>query len=152
MRRPGNEPGHMTKFKMADNTCTIFYHSNLSAFVQKKQKMNEWMETLQNVKENFSCKLCFHQDTWQNATDFPIVIVDLQDSSWMTDGHQPKWCMKLGKDFVLIYFPCFIKLGVVQLCIFVSLCKLQNLRGKKNILNYYTRLDMGTKMKKQQVC
>ena len=35
---------------MAENTCTIFSHSNLSAFVQKKQKINEWMETLQNLK------------------------------------------------------------------------------------------------------
>ena len=56
---------------------------------------------------------------------FSIVIVDLQDSSWMTDGHRLKWCMKLGKNFVVIYSPCFTKLGVVQLCIFVSLCKLQ---------------------------
>ena len=60
----GNEPGHVTRFKMADNTCTIFSHSNLSAFVQKKQqKINERMETLQNLKENFSWKFCFHRNT-----------------------------------------------------------------------------------------
>ena len=32
--------------------------------------------------------------------------------------------MKLGKHFVLIYSPCFIELEVVQLCLFVTLCKL----------------------------
>ena len=30
--------GHMTRFKMAENICTIFSHSNLSAFVHKKKE------------------------------------------------------------------------------------------------------------------
>ena len=38
--------------------------------------------------------------------------------------------MKLGKHFVLIYSPCFIDLGVVQLCLFVSLCKLLHMKTK----------------------
>ena len=37
--------------------------------------------------------------------------------------------MKQGKHFVLIHSPCFIKLGVVQLCIFVSFCKLLYMKG-----------------------
>ena len=46
------------------------------------------------------------------------------------DGYQWKVCMKTGKHFVLMYSPCFIKLGVVQLCIFVSLCKLLHMKTK----------------------
>ena len=38
--------------------------------------------------------------------------------------------MKTGKHFVLIYSTCFIKLGVVRLCIFVSLCKLLHMKTK----------------------
>ena len=60
---------------------------------------------------------------------FSIVIVNMWDSKWMTypelsfdvtDGHGLKWCIKMDiRLFVLIYLsPCFIKLGVVQLCIF----------------------------------
>ena len=39
--------------------------------------------------------------------------------------------MKLGKHFVFIYTPCFIKLGVV----FVSLCKLLQMRTKGSMYN-----------------
>ena len=46
------------------------------------------------------------------------------------DGHRLKLCMKLGKHFALIYSPCLIKLGVVRLCIFVSLCKLLHMKTK----------------------
>ena len=57
-----------------------------------------------------------------------------QLSDWY-DGHRLKWCMKLGKHFVLIYSPCFINLGVVQLCIFVSLCKLLHMKTKSSVYN-----------------
>ena len=37
----------------------------------------------------------------------------------VTDGHGLKLCIKMDKLFVLDYLsPCFIKLGVVRLCIF----------------------------------
>ena len=86
------------------------------------------------------------------------MIVDVQDSSWMTDGHRLKWCIELGKH----YCPCFIKLGVVQLCIFVS-CKLLHMKSsvsnahvdfreiwkkKKRDLNYFTRVNTGAKIDK----
>ena len=47
------------RLKMADNTCMIFSHPNLSAFMQKKQKINEWRETLQNLKEIFYVNFVF---------------------------------------------------------------------------------------------
>ena len=31
--------GHVIRFKMAESTCTIFSHSNLSAFVQKTRRL-----------------------------------------------------------------------------------------------------------------
>ena len=71
IERDVNKPGHVTRFKMADNTCTIFSHSNLPAFVQKNSdRVNEWIESLQNLKENFSCNLFCHRNTQGNATDF----------------------------------------------------------------------------------
>ena len=74
--------------------------------------------------------------------------------------------MKLGKHFVLIHCPCFIKLGVVQLCIFAPLCKLLHRKGsvsnmhvdfrgeiseKKCVLYYYTLVNTGTKIKNKVV-
>ena len=97
----------------------IFLH-----LCKKNPKDNEWMEILQTLKNNFSCNF-FSSRYLRKCNRFSIVIVDLQDASWMTDGHRLKWSMKLGKNFVLIYSPSLIKLGIVQLCIFVSLCKLQ---------------------------
>ena len=66
--------GHVKRFKMAENTCTIFSHSNLSAFVQKNQKINEYnnIEPLQNLNKNFSCKLFYYtcRNFQKNVTDF----------------------------------------------------------------------------------
>ena len=43
----------------------------------------------------------------------------------VTDGHRLKWCIKMDKLFVLDYLsPCFIKLGVVRLCIFCVVMQL----------------------------
>ena len=47
--------------------------------------------------------------------------------------------MKQSKHFVLIYSLCFIKLGVTQLCISVSLCKLLHIKTKCSV--YITHTD-----------
>ena len=52
---------------------------------------------------------------------------------YLYDGHRLKWYTKLGKQFVLIYSLCFIDLGVVQLCLFVSLCKLLHMKTKGSV-------------------
>ena len=58
--------------------------------------------------------------------------------------------MKLGKHFVLIYSQCFIKLEVVQLCIFVSLCKLLHMKTKGFVYN--THVDFrGEMSEKSQI-
>ena len=49
--------------------------------------------------------------------------------------------MKLGKHFVLIYSPSVIKLGVVQLFVFVSLCKFFHMKTKSSVCNSNTHAD-----------
>ena len=46
--------------------------------------------------------------------------------------------MILSKHFVLIYSLCFIKLGVAQLCIFVSLCKLLHMKTMRSVCITHT--------------
>ena len=64
--------GHVTRFEMAENFCTIFSHSNPSAFVQKTEKINEWIEPLQSPKESSSWNLFCHPNTPEDATDFRL--------------------------------------------------------------------------------
>ena len=48
--------GHVTRLKIVMNVCTIFSYSRISALC-KNQKINQWIELLQKLKENSSCKL-----------------------------------------------------------------------------------------------
>ena len=53
------------------------------------------------------------------------ILMKMQQISNVTDGHGLKWCIKMDKPFVLDYLsPCFIKLGVVWLCIFCVVMQL----------------------------
>ena len=71
----------------------------------------------------------------KNATDFQsgsLRSARFQLSDWWTSTKVMHELMKLGKYFVLIYSPLlrFTKLGVVQLCIFVLICKLCHMKSK----------------------
>ena len=72
-RSPGTRlAGHVNKIQdgAAKKIFMIFSLSNLSAFVQKKQKISEWIVLLQSLKENPSWNLLCHQNTRENTTDF----------------------------------------------------------------------------------
>ena len=91
---------HVTRFKMAESTYTIFSHSNLFAYVN--YFVTEIIEKMQ---------LIFDHNRRPARFQLPWSVTDTLTELCL------KWYMKLGKHFVLIYSPCFIKLGVVQLCI-----------------------------------
>ena len=80
------------------------------------------MEPLESLEENSFCKLLYHRNTRENITDF---------LSWsytfVTDGCGLN-SVKLGKVFVFIYSPCFIK-SDVGLCIF---CVVKQITSKEN--------------------
>ena len=53
----------------------------------------------------------------------------------VADGHGLKCCIKMDKPFVLDYLsPCFIKLGVVRLCIFCVVMQLPESYENKRFL------------------
>ena len=95
--------GHVTRFKMAENICTIFSHSNLSVFVQKKKKEDKWVHrTFTKHKRKFFMEVVLSSKISRKCNIFSIVIVNLWDSNWMIDERWLKWCRKLGKHFFLI--------------------------------------------------
>ena len=94
-----------------------------------KKPQDKWVDrTFPKPKEKFFVEIILSSKYLWKRNKFSIVIVNMWDSKWMTypelsfdvtDGHGLKWCIKMDKLFVLIYLsPCFIKLGVVRLCIF----------------------------------
>ena len=128
--RYGNEnlpAGHVTRFKMAENICTIF--SLFSTFVQRSHKIqmsrSKFFKVLRKILHGNRFVIEILMKTQQI---FNRDREHMRDSKWMiypelssdvTDGHGPKWCIKMDKLFVLDYLsPCFIKLGVNRLCIF----------------------------------
>ena len=101
------------------------YLHNLFSF-----KPDLWVDwTFPKPKGKFFAEIILSSKYSWKRNRFSIVIVNMWDSKWMTylelsfdltDGQYGlKWCIKMDKLFVLIYLsPCFIKLVVVQLCIF----------------------------------
>ena len=94
-----------------------------------KKPQDKWVDlTFPKPKGRFFVEIIFSSKYSWKRNRFSIVILNMWDSKWMTypelsfdvaDGHGLKWCIKMDKLFVLIYLsPCFIKLGVVRLCIF----------------------------------
>ena len=141
----------MTRFKVAENICMIFSLPDLSTFVQRSH-MIKWVDwTFPKPKGKFFMEIILSLKYSWKHNRFSIVIVNMWNSKWMTyldllfdvtDGHGLKWCIKMDKLFVLIYLsPCFIKLGVVRLCIFCVSYTNYLSRMKMNSSVYNAHLD-----------
>ena len=122
--------GHVTRFKMAEDICTIFSLPSLSTFVQRSHKIIWIDRTFSKSKGKFFMKIILSSKYSWKRNRFSIMIVNKCETrnEWLTlpelsfdvtDGHGLKWCIKMDKLFLLGYLSlCFIKLGVVWLCIF----------------------------------
>ena len=125
----------------------IFARSFLFQIFQhlcKKIPQDKWVDrTFPKPKGKFFMEIILSLKYSWKRNRFSIVIVNMWDSKWMTypelsfdvtDGHGLKWCIKMDKLFVLIYLsPCFIKLGVVQLCIFYVVMQITRVVWKQTV-------------------
>ena len=110
-----------------------------------KEAQDEWVDwTFPKPKGKFFVEIILSSKYSWRCNRFSFVIVNMWDSKWMTypelsfdvnDGHGLKWCIKMDKLFVLINLsPCFIKLGVVWLCIFCVVMQITWVVWKQTIL------------------
>ena len=99
-----------------------FFFQDLSTFVQRSHKIygNHFViKILMKTQQIFNHDREHMWDTkWMTYPELSFDVI-------VTDGHGLKWCIKMDKVFVLDYLsPCFIKLGVVWLCIFCVVVQL----------------------------
>ena len=105
------------------------FFSSRSFHICAKKPQGKWVDrTFPEPKGKFFVEIILSSKYSWKRNRFSIMFVNMWDSKWITypelsfdvtDGRGLKRCIKMDKLSVLIYLsPCFIKLGVVQLCIF----------------------------------
>ena len=70
-----------------------------------------------------------------NRFSVTILHMRLKLNDWCHNWHGLKWRIKLDKLLSWFISPCFIKLEVVWLCIFVLLCNLPHTKTKGSLYN-----------------
>ena len=106
---------------MVENNCTIFPLTNLSTFVQKTQKINEWIKIFQSQKESSSWKSFCHWNIWEKCNRFSILMVNMWDLKWMTYHLMSDVTERCGLKWWTRQTFCldlFLIASVVWLCIF----------------------------------
>ena len=100
-----------------------------------KNQKNKWVDrTSTKPKGKFFIEFTLSSKYWRKCNRFSIVIVNKLHDDWSaTDGRGLKWCTKLDKRFVLIYFYLLHKIGSCSTMHFLC-CYANYLTWKQKVL------------------